>query len=195
MATLDKNILCKKLEFKFNQIDIKTTVDFIMSEFKKSKKKEIIIVNIGTDKCTGDSFAPFLGSYLEDKDYSIKFYGTLENPIHALNIHEELDVIKNTHKGAFIIGLDSAMSSACDVGNVTIRNKPIEAGAGVGKDLPSVGDVSIIYNTINSDSGFWGLSRDVRLGDILKAVKEVYKVFVELENVYMNSNINLKNAI
>ena len=195
MATMDKNILCKRLDYKHNQINVDAMIGFIMNEFKKSEKEEIIIVNIGTDKCTGDSFAPFLGSYLEDKNYSIKIYGTLENPIHALNIYKEIDNIKSMHNNAFIIGVDSAMSSAKDVGNIVIRNKPIEAGAGVGKDLPSVGDVSIIYNASISDAGFFGLSKDVRLGDILKAVKEVYKVFVELENVYMNSNINLKNVI
>lgn len=194
MATSDKNILCKRLDYKRNQINITAMVEFIMNEFKKSNKEEIIIVNIGTDKCTGDSFAPFLGSYLEEKEYPIKFYGTLENPIHALNIHREVDEINSIHKNAFIIALDSAMSSIADVGNIVIRNKPIEAGAGVGKNLPSVGDVSIIYNTIDSDYGFFGLSNNVRLGDILKAIKETYKVFDELKNVYVGSNVDIKNV-
>lgn len=194
MATMDKNILCKRLDYKRDQINIKAMVDFIMNEFKKSNKEEIIIVNIGTDKCSGDSFAPFLGSYLEEKDYPIKFYGTLEEPIHALNIYREIDKIRDLHKNAFIIALDSAMSAISDVGNIVIRNKPIEAGAGLGKDLPSVGDVSIIYNAIDSNYGFFGLNENVRLGDILKAVKETYKVFDELKNIYISSNVDIKNV-
>lgn len=194
MATMDKNILCKRLDYKLDQINIKAMVDFIMDEFKKSNKEEIIIVNIGTDKCTGDSFAPFLGSYLEEKDYPIKFYGTLEEPIHALNIYREIDNIKDLHKNAFVVALDSAMSAIGDVGNIVIRNKPIEAGAGFDKDLPSVGDISIMYNTIDSECGFFGLRHDVRLGDILKAVKETYKVFDELKNVYITSNVDIENV-
>lgn len=195
MTTIDKNILCKRLEYKNNQINAEEMANFIMNEFEKSEKEEIIIVNIGTDKCVGDSFGPFLGSYLEDKNYSMKVYGTLEKPIHALNMQENLDKIKDIHENPFIISLDSALSSSNDIGNVIIRNKPVEAGAGVGKELPSVGDVSIIYNACDIDLGFYGLMNNVRIGSILKVVKETYNIFTELEKVYDLYNIDLKNII
>lgn len=194
MATQDKNILCKKIDFKVDNMDNDVIVKFIMDEFKKSNKKEIIVVNIGTDKCTGDSFAPFLGSYMEDNKFSIPFYGTLEEPIHALNIHKRIREIEDMHKNAFIIALDSSMSSSDKVGNITVRNKPVEAGASLDKDLPSVGDVSIIYNVVGLNSGFVGL-QNARLGFILKAVREVYKAFETLEDVYKGSEEYFIKAI
>lgn len=194
MATQDKNILCKKIDFKVDNMDNDVIVKFIMDEFKKYNKKEIIVVNIGTDKCTGDSFAPFLGSYMEDNKFSISFYGTLEEPIHALNIHKRIREIEDIHKNAFIIALDSSMSSSDKVGNITVRNKPVEAGASLDKDLPSVGDVSIIYNVVGLNSGFVGL-QNVRLGFILKAVREVYKAFEVLESVYKGSEEYFIKAI
>lgn len=195
MATIDKNILCKRLDYENNQINVKEMTNFIMNEFEKSGKEEIIIVNIGTDKCIGDSFGPFLGSYLKEKDYSMKVYGTLEYPIHALNIQRSLDRIKDIHKNPFIISLDSALSIENTVGNIVLRNKPIEAGVGVGKNLPSVGDVSIIYNACDIDKGFFGLMNDVRIGNISKVVKEIYNVFNELEKVYDLYKIKLNNIL
>ena len=106
------------LEYKYAEDDL--WIRPILSKFKSSGKEEVIIVNIGTDKCTGDSFAPFLGSLLELQGSKFKFYGTLENPIHALNIREKIDFILQKHKNAFVIAVDSSVSEEVKSAKVNI---------------------------------------------------------------------------
>src|SRR5690606_31826424 len=50
------------------------------------------IVCVGTDRSTGDSLGPFIGSVLlrqKDKGFippSVSVYGTIHEPVHALNL-------------------------------------------------------------------------------------------------------------
>mgnify|MGYP000859742388 CR=1 FL=1 len=64
----------------------------IVKAYLKSGKKEFVVVNIGTDKCIGDCLAPLVGTLLQEKGY-MNIEGTLDNPIHALNIATNLSTI------------------------------------------------------------------------------------------------------
>lgn len=191
MATLEENILCKELNFNVSEVDVKKCSNFIISEFMKSKKEEIVVVNIGTDKCTGDSFAPFLGSCMEENKYNIPFYGTLENPIHAKNLKRELSKIKENHKSAFIIAVDSSVTSNENkVEMILIKNKPLQPGKGLNKELPNVGDLTLTYTVCtNSDFTFLSL-QNARLGLIYKAVKKTLEIVNEVQGrLKFTSNI------
>lgn len=184
MATMNEEILCRELKFNSGEVDEKKCVEFVLDTFKKSKKKEIVVVNIGTDRCTGDSYGPFLGSYMEENNCKISFYGTLEKPIHAKNLEKELRDIGITHTDAFIISVDAAVSVRKDVNKISLKNKPIKPGLGVGKDLISLGDMSITF--ISCESSLYSSINlgHVRLGMIYKAVKETFKIIRELENSF-----------
>jgi putative sporulation protein YyaC len=191
MATLEENTLCKKLKFELGQIDIIKTSEFILEKFNKSGKDEIVVINIGTDRCIGDMFAPMLGSYMETNESNIKFYGTLENPIHAKNIDSKLEEIFSLHTNPFIIGVDASIGES--INNFYIKNTPILAGKGMGKDLPSVGDVSIAFVSTDSSYNFFSGS-SISTGKIFKAVKETYKVIDNIEkalNIKNDENIQL----
>ena len=182
MATLDENILCKEVSFKNGEVDVSRSIDFILSEFKKSNKKEFIIVNIGTDRCSGDSYAPFLGSHLEQSGCKIPFYGTLEKPIHAQNLEKEMGQIMSNHENAFILSLDAGVTcNSNNVDKIIIKNKPIQPGKGLGKDLVNVGDMSIMYTPCEFSGVQFLALQNVRLGNVYKAVKETFKVIQELE--------------
>lgn len=187
MATLNENILCKETSFKNGEVDVTQGIDFILSEFKKSNKKEIIIVNIGTDRCTGDSYAPFLGSYLEQSGCKIPFYGTLEKPIHAENLEREMNFIRANHENAFILSLDAGLTyDSNKVDRIIIKNKPVQPGKGLGKDLISVGDMSIMYTPCEAGNVPFLALQNVRLGNVHKAVKETVKLIKELEYAIHN---------
>lgn len=191
MATLEENILCKELNFKVDEVDVKKCSNFIISEFMKSKKEEIVVVNIGTDRCTGDSFAPFLGSYMEENKCNIPFYGTLENPIHSMNLKRELSKIKENHKSAFIIAVDASVTqNENKLEMIFIKNKPLQPGKGVGKELLNVGDLTLLYTVCtNSDFTFISL-QNARLGLIYKAVKKALEIVNEVqERLKYTSNI------
>jgi putative sporulation protein YyaC len=113
----------------------------------------IAIVCIGTDRSTGDSLGPLVGTMLKEKDVSsFHVYGTLEDPIHAMNLQEKLSMIRSLHENAFIIGIDACLGRLKSVGVITIGEGPVRPGAGVNKDLPPVGDIHIT-GTVNV-SGF-----------------------------------------
>ncbi|WIV12070.1 spore protease YyaC [Proteiniborus sp. MB09-C3] len=105
---------------------------------------DIIIVGIGTDKCIGDCLGPLVGTILKKRDFISPVYGTLKRPLHALNLKDRVLSIKSRHPDAFIIAIDACLGEDDSVGTIQIRSGPIDPGKGVGKNLPSVGDLSII---------------------------------------------------
>ena len=48
--------------------------------------KEICYVNIGTPKLICDTLAPLFGTLIKEKGVDIEVYGTLDSPLHALNL-------------------------------------------------------------------------------------------------------------
>ena len=59
------------------------------------------IVCIGTDRSTGDSLGPLVGTMLQEKTLShFHVYGTLEEPIHAVNLEEKINAIRSIHHDA-----------------------------------------------------------------------------------------------
>lgn len=76
--------------------------------------------------------------------YRLPNNGTLDNPIHALNIYESLDEIKTKHQNGNFLAIDACLGSESTIGNIQIREGPILPGKGVGKKLPQIGNYSIV---------------------------------------------------
>ncbi len=108
-------------------------------------RQNIVILCIGTDRSTGDSLGPIIGSRLYDalKGSNITVLGTLHEPVHAKNISDTIDYIKTEMNNPFIIAIDASLGRVDKVGYVSIFDGPIRPGAGVNKKLPHVGDVGI----------------------------------------------------
>lgn len=179
---LKLNQWSNSLEYQYAEDDF--WIRPILSKFKASGKEEVIIVNIGTDKCTGDSFAPFLGSLLELQGSKFKYYGTLEDPIHALNVQEKIEFISQKHKNAFVIAVDSSVSEEEYVKGIYILNHSVEPGSALCKELESVGDISIVYNCCEVSDNVQVSLASARLGDIFKAAKDVYAMIKKLEEYF-----------
>lgn len=108
--------------------------------------KDLIILCIGTDRSTGDSLGPLVGHKLVPllkNNYRVKIFGTLDNPIHAQNLESTINTINEDFKNPFIIAVDSSLGRQDKVGCLSIKNIPLRPGAGVNKDLPPIGDISI----------------------------------------------------
>lgn len=111
---------------------------------KKGKKAGILFVCIGTDRSTGDSLGPLLGYKLENiKVKEIKVLGTLDNPIHAVNMQENMRMIREKFSNWIIVAVDASIGKASHIGMVSISQEPLKPGLGVGKDLSEIGDISI----------------------------------------------------
>ncbi|WP_438445178.1 spore protease YyaC [Gorillibacterium sp. sgz5001074] len=106
--------------------------------------QELVFVCIGTDRSTGDSLGPIIGSRLMKYNISdIRVYGTLDQPVHAMNLEETIKQIHETYYNPYIVGIDACLGQVSSVGCVQIGNGPLKPGAGVKKELPSVGDIHL----------------------------------------------------
>ena len=90
----------------------------IVENFKLSGKDELIIICIGTDKCIGDCLAPMIGTFIQEQNDNIMIYGTLEKPVHALNIDKRLKEINNNHPNAYVIGIDACLGDEQNIGEI-----------------------------------------------------------------------------
>jgi putative sporulation protein YyaC len=134
--------------------------------------RPIVFVCIGTDRSTGDSLGPLIGTFLEEKNISpFTVYGTLDDPIHAVNLEEKLAEIKQKHFNPFIVGIDACLGRLKSVGTIQIASGPVKPGAGVNKELPEVGDIHI--TGIVNVSGFmeFFVLQNTRLNLVVKMAK------------------------
>ena len=105
---------------------------------------EIVFLCIGSDRVTGDCLGPYIGYRLsQDHIPGVFIYGTLQNPVHAVNLSSILSRINHLHPQALIIAIDSSLGEKKHLGYVTIGNGSLYPGAAVQKDLPPVGDIFI----------------------------------------------------
>jgi len=159
---------------------------YTLSNFLKDElNANTIIVCIGTDRCIGDCLGPLIGSMLEEKFFPLPVYGTIANPIHALNLDSKLSDIKLKHPDSKIIGIDACLGPPNKIGQIQVRDYPINPGKGVGKSLSPVGDISIIGIVDSSDIDEPFTSRNIRLNLILEISKVITQGLVH--GYYLNS--------
>jgi len=151
--------------------------------------RPIVIVCIGTDRSTGDSLGPLVGTKLQDKKLDhVHVYGTLDDPIHAVNLEEKLAYIQAKHLTPFVIGIDACLGRLKSVGQITIGEGPVMPGAGVKKDLPPVGDMHI--TGIVNVSGFmeFFVLQNTRLSLVMKMATVVAQSIQELDRSIERKN-------
>lgn len=137
-------------------------------------RRPIVFVCIGTDRSTGDSLGPLIGTLLKDKKpYPFHVYGTLDDPIHALNLADKVKEIEQLHINPFIIGIDACLGRIKSVGIIQIGNGPVKPGAGVNKELPEVGEIHI--TGIVNVSGFmeYFVLQNTRLHLVMEMAKTI----------------------
>lgn len=146
----------------------------ILDHLPNFSTRPIVFVCIGTDRSTGDSLGPLIGTLLQEKEIApYHVYGTLDDPIHAVNMDEKLAEIKQKHFNPFIIGIDACLGRLKSVGSIQIGEGPVKPGAGVNKELPEVGNMHI--TGIVNVSGFmeFFVLQNTRLNLVLKMAKTI----------------------
>jgi putative sporulation protein YyaC len=140
-----------------------------ISSMLPSTNQPVIIICIGTDRSTGDSLGPLIGTKLSDKRLSqFHVYGTLDDPIHAVNLEDKMNWINQTYRDPFIIGIDACLGRLKSVGIISIADGPVKPGAGVNKALTPVGNMHI--TGIVNVSGFmeFFVLQNTRLSLVMK---------------------------
>ncbi|CAN7357746.1 spore protease YyaC [Paenibacillus sp. LjRoot56] len=123
---------------------------------------------IGTDRSTGDSLGPLVGTRLQALGYPVT--GTLDEPLHAMNMEKRLAEIP---EGVYIVAVDAALGQVSSVGTIKHMKGPIKPGAGVNKDLKPVGDYH--YMGIVNVGGFmeYFVLQNTRLSLVMKMADEI----------------------
>jgi putative sporulation protein YyaC len=136
---------------RFAQIKLNKIFHELIANIEKPFEK-VAIVCIGTDRSTGDSFGPLVGYFLSQykRLYSFDIYGTIHDPVHALNLEATLLNIDTSN--TLTIAVDSALGKMENIGCIMTGYDPIYPGSGVGKNLPPVGDIHL--SGIVNMSGF-----------------------------------------
>lgn len=104
---------------------------------------EPVILCIGTDRSTGDALGPLVGSLLLAKNVSCRVLGTLDVPVHAVNLAESIDALQSNPLPPFIVAVDACLGQLSSVGQVSVGDGCLQPGAGVHKKLPAVGDMHV----------------------------------------------------
>lgn len=106
--------------------------------------ERFVFACIGTDRSTGDALGPLVGERLLSLGFAAAdVMGTLEDPLHALNLERRVGELSLKRPGARVVAVDAALGHPDDVGGLAVRSGGIRPGLGVGRDLPTVGDVSV----------------------------------------------------
>lgn len=145
------------------------------------KLRPLVVMCIGSDRYTGDSLGPLIGTHLvEYTDCHV--YGTLEQPVHAGNFIETLNIIKHRFHHPIIIAIDACLGKSHEIGNIEVWQGGLAAGIAVGNRLPTVGDVSII-GVVNAQSqiGYLDL-QSTPLSKVMKISKVISEVLTEAIN-------------
>ena len=156
--------------------------------FLKSYLNEnTIIICIGTDRCIGDCLGPVVGSMLVESRFPLPVFGTISEPIHALNIDKKLEKIRSQYPNASIIGVDACIGDENSIGEIQARDTPIQPGRGVGKSLQSVGDVSIIGIVDSNEKDELFTNRNIRLDLIINMAKVINASLLHSYYLYCNA--------
>lgn len=99
---------------------------------------------IGTDRSTGDALGPLTGSNLTSyTQFPYKVIGTLEHPLHAINLASTLEDLQQAKIEPYIVAIDACLGNEKNVGQIIVQDGPILPGKAVKKDLPPIGNISI----------------------------------------------------
>ncbi|PFO66296.1 spore protease YyaC [Bacillus cereus] len=118
--------------------------NFLLTHIPIKTNIPLILVCIGTDRSTGDALGPLVGTKLEQIDIqNLQVFGTLDEPVHALNLEEKIQNIQKEYPTAFIIAVDACLGKSQNIGSITTGKGPSKPGAAMNKKLPAVGDLHI----------------------------------------------------
>ena len=89
-----------------------------------AKLRNRVYLCLGSDKFVFDCLGPIVGSLLSrDPRCDGYVYGTLAEPITALQVEEAIKFIRRFHVGAEVVAVDSAVGKREEIGRIKTFDK------------------------------------------------------------------------
>lgn len=122
--------------------DYRDKLSFVSTLKELTHMKKVLFACIGTDRATGDCLGPLVGTNLKRLGYTV--LGTLDEPLHAQNLIQELKKGSAIYNPDIVLAIDACLGKVEEIGKITLSNSPLTPGAAIHKNLPTVGDISIM---------------------------------------------------
>lgn len=117
----------------------------LKKEVNKNLDKQLVVWCIGSKSIVGDSLGPNVGERLIKSNISknIVIKGTLINPVHYLNIENEIRDLRKRYTNIYSIVVDSSLYNKSYIGKIVmVKNKTI-LGSALEKRKYRIGDIGI----------------------------------------------------
>jgi len=138
-------------------------------ELKKEQKEKVLVLCIGTDRSTGDSLGPLIGYQLRKRGLKhIHVVGTLNRPVHAMNLEDTLYLIRAEYPDHLVIAVDASVGMSSHVGCITLGRGALKPGLGVSKELQAVGDLFITGIVSGCGSHDPMMLQSIRLSTVMR---------------------------
>lgn len=162
--------------------------EMIREEKRRKNKTGVVFLCIGTDRSTGDSLGPLIGYKLRQmRIESATVLGTLDRPVHAMNLEDYVAIIKNCYQDDLIVAVDASVGNREHVGYVTLGKGAIKPGLGVSKELHAVGDI-FITGIVGSCGNYDPLMlQSVRLSIVMQMADCISKSIGLVEKLWDNT--------
>ncbi|WP_243459404.1 spore protease YyaC [Metabacillus bambusae] len=113
--------------------------------------EHIYVVGIGSNLINGDSLGPFVGTLLQDMyPNHLTVLGNLKSPLDATTLVPRFSGIALPNN-SFVVAIDSVLGSEGIVNTIVVREGSLRPGIGLGHNLPSIGDCSVMGVVLEND--------------------------------------------
>ena len=162
----------------------------ICREQKNRKKDGVVLLCIGTDRTTGDSLGPLIGYKLKSRELkNLEVLGTLEKPVHAMNLETYQTILKFRYSNHVIVAIDASVGNMEHIGYVTLGQGSLKPGLGVSKELRAVGDI-FITGIVGSCKGYDPLMlQSTRLSIVMRMADCISKSIGIVENFWETASL------
>lgn len=167
----------------------------LIEEVKQAEgKRGLLFLCIGSDRSTGDSLGPLIGYKLEQQaGPGWQVVGTLEHPVHAINLSETMSSIRRWHSEAVVVAIDASIGQREQVGLISMGKGSLCPGLGVRKRLETVGDIFITGVVGSSACPEPAVLQSIRLGVVMEladaicmGIQSMESPAISVEHFYPN---------
>lgn len=164
--------------------------DMICAERESGKWAGVLFLCIGTDRSTGDSLGPLIGYKLKEKGLEhIEILGTLERPVHAMNLETYQSILKLKYPNHVVVAVDASVGNMEHIGCITLGKGALKPGLGVSKELRSVGDL-FITGIVGSCGNYDPLMlQSIRLSVVMRMADCISRSIYLVEKLWENKSM------
>ncbi|WP_253278857.1 spore protease YyaC [Psychrobacillus sp. FJAT-21963] len=165
-------------------------MSYLLSTLCETGTIDIVFLCIGSDRSTGDSFGPFVGTMLKEKNFPYHVFGTIEEPVHALNLEAVLKEINSQFNEPIIFSVDACLGDNHQIGSIILKDGPLIPGNAINNPLPEVGNYQLkaIVNYLDPSCPTYSLN-NTRLSTVMSLAKITSTIL--LKSVQNKNNIKM----